>query len=100
MAISSSVTDEGNSVLIGIVGKFDLYSHRDFRDCYLNEKPDAAYILDLSKTDSLDSSALGIILLLREFAGGENSNISIRGCNESIKKIFRFTSFDKLFSCS
>jgi len=100
MAVTANVTDEGNSVLITITGKFDVYLHHDFRACYRNENPKAAYTLDFSGTESLDSSALGIILLLREFAGGENSNISIRGCNENIKKIFKYTSFDKLFSCS
>jgi len=100
MTVFSAATNGGRSVLITVSGKFDLHSHRDFRDSYCNENPAAAYTLDLTKTESIDSSALGIMLLLREFAGGDDADINIRGCSEKIKKIFKYTNFEKLFSYS
>jgi len=100
MSVSVRVTNDGASVCIAVRDRFDLHLHRDFRDCYLNEKADAEYIIDLSETKYIDSSALGMLLLLREFAGGNSSNITIRGYNENIKKILILTNFTRLFTCA
>jgi len=98
MAISGNVSDGGNSVLIKIDGRFDFNAHHDFRNVYRNEKSDAAYTIDMSSADYIDSSALGMLLLLREHAGNESANISISGCNDDIKKIFSISNFEKLFT--
>lgn len=100
MAISGDVTDGGNSVLINISGRFDFNAHHDFRNVYRNEKSNAAYTIDMSGTEYIDSSALGMLLLLREHAGNESANISINGCNDDIKKIFAISNFEKLFTIS
>ena len=100
MAISGNVGDGGNSVVINVSGRFDFNSHHDFRNFYRNEKSDAAYTIDMSGTEYIDSSALGMLLLLREHAGNEGANISITGCNDDIKKIFAISNFDKLFTIS
>ncbi len=100
MSISGNVSDDGNTVNISITGRFDFNSHHDFRNIYRNEKPDAAYIIDMSGTEYIDSSALGMLLLLREHAGNESANISINGCNDDIKKIFTISNFEKLFTIS
>jgi len=98
MAISGNVSDDGNSVLITIDGRFDFNAHHDFRNIYRNEKTDSAYTIDMSKTDYIDSSALGMLLLLREHAGNESANITISGCSDDIKKIFAISNFEKLFT--
>ena len=98
MAISGDVGDDGNSVQVKITGRFDFNAHHDFRNVYRNEKASAAYTIDMSGTDYIDSSALGMLLLLREHAGNESANITIQGCNEDIKKIFAISNFEKLFT--
>ena len=98
MGITGNVTDGGNSVAISITGRFDFNAHHDFRDIYRNEKSDATYNIDMSGTEYIDSSALGMLLLLREHAGNEAAKINISGCNEDIKKIFAISNFEKLFN--
>lgn len=98
MAISGEVSDGGGSVLIKITGRFDFNAHHDFRNVYRNEKSSAAYTIDMSGTEYIDSSALGMLLLLREHAGNESANITITGCNDDIKKIFAISNFEKLFT--
>jgi anti-anti-sigma factor len=98
MAISGSVSDGGNSVLIKINGRFDFNAHHDFRNVYRNEKSDSTYTIDMTGTDYIDSSALGMLLLLREHAGNESAKITITGCNDDIKKIFAISNFEKLFT--
>jgi len=98
MAISGNVGDGGSPVTISISGRFDFNAHHDFRNIYRNEKSDSAYIIDMSGTEYIDSSALGMLLLLREHAGNETANITIKGCNDDIKKIFAISNFEKLFT--
>ena len=56
-----------------------------------------AYVVDLSNTEYLDSSALGMLLLLREHAGGENANIEITQASADVRKILDVANFSKLF---
>ena len=98
MAISGNVSSNGDSVNIKITGRFDFNAHHDFRNIYRNEKTNAEYSIDMSGTDYIDSSALGMLLLLREHAGNEAANITITGCNADIKKIFAISNFEKLFT--
>ena len=100
MAIAANVTDGGSTVNITVSGRFDFNSHHDFRNAYRNEKPDAKYVIDMSGTDYIDSSALGMLLLLREHAGNDKSSITIRGCKDEIRKIFAISNFEKLFNIS
>ena len=98
MSISGNVSDDGGSVDINITGRFDFNAHHDFRNVYRNEKSNAAYNINMSGTEYIDSSALGMLLLLREHAGNESARITITGCNEDIKKIFAISNFEKLFT--
>ena len=95
MSITTTASD--NDVTISIAGRFDFSLHKDFRDAYRDHPPSAKYIIDMSKTEYMDSSALGMLLLLREHAGGDKSNIVISGCQPDIKKILTISNFQKLF---
>ena len=55
------------------------------------------YVVDLSDTEYLDSSALGMLLLLREHAGGESSKIEISQASDEVRKILDVANFGKLF---
>jgi len=101
MSINSSVSANGDTVTITISGRFDFSIHRDFRQAY--EKSESAsenpnFVVDLSGTDYMDSSALGMLLLLREHAGGDNANVKIANCRPVIKEILDIANFSKLFS--
>lgn len=100
MAISGTVGGNGESVEIKITGRFDFNAHHDFRNIYRNEKSGATYNINMSGTEYIDSSALGMLLLLREHAGNESAKITIAGCNDDIKKIFSISNFEKLFEIS
>lgn len=100
MPITGNVSSDGDVISINISGRFDFNAHHDFRNIYRNEKSSAAYNIDMSGTEYIDSSALGMLLLLREHAGNENSKITISGCNDDIRKIFAISNFEKLFTIS
>lgn len=100
MPVSARSMDDGNKIELSIKGRFDFNDHSEFRNSYRNENPSAQYIVNMQNADYLDSSALGMLLLLREHAGGENANISIINTPAEIMKIFKISNFESLFSIS
>lgn len=101
MTITCQLSEDGAKLTIAIEGRFDFSAHRLFRDAYeLQEKTVARYEVDMSEASYLDSSALGMLLLLRDFAGGNDANIEITHCNEDVFKIFSIANFEQLFSIS
>ena len=98
MAITSTISPDGNQVTIYIQGRFDFSAHQEFRSAYekLASTP-TQYRVDLQGTSYLDSSALGMLLLLRDFAGGEKSVIQIVNSTPDVKKILLISNFEQLF---
>jgi anti-anti-sigma factor len=98
MSINMTTSDEGNRVTIAVAGKFDFQLYDEFRASYTDTAGDGIeYVVDLSDTDYLDSSALGMLLLLREHAGGESSSIAITRASADVRKILDVANFGKLF---
>jgi len=100
MAIRSSTSPDGKTLTIQIEGRFDASTLEEFRRCYELEggRAPEKYNVDLSEAVYLDSSALGMLLVLRDFAGGETSQITISNCSDQVKKIFSISSFEQLFT--
>jgi len=101
MSISSSVSANGDTVTITISGRFDFSIHGGFRQAYEKSESKSKnpnFVIDLSGADYMDSSALGMLLLLREYAGGDDAKVKIANCRPVIKEILDIANFDKLFS--
>jgi anti-anti-sigma factor len=99
MSIWASASQDGRSLTINIEGRFDFSAHQDFRESY--EKTDAEpdeYCVDMKQTSYLDSSALGMLLLLRDHAGGDSAKIKIINCNADVRKILTISNFEQLFT--
>ena len=98
MNINPTVSDDGKRVTIAVTGKFDFQLYDEFRASYADTAGNGtAYVIDLTDTDYLDSSALGMLLLLREHAGGESSDIEITEASPEVRKILDVANFGKLF---
>ncbi|MFK5894233.1 MAG: STAS domain-containing protein [Pseudomonadota bacterium] len=96
-----STNTNGSIVTISITGRFDFSSHKDFRQAYSDsDGASSTYVVDMSATEYIDSSALGMLLLLREHAGSEQSKITIRNATSEVKDILIVSNFDKLFDLS
>lgn len=96
MAVQSAVT--GDEVRISVDGRFDFSVHREFRDAYRDtDGPSSRYRVDLARVEYLDSSALGMLLLLKEFAGGDRGRVAIEHCQPEVKKILEVANFHRLF---
>ena len=98
MSVVTEVSPDGQKLTISIKGRFDFGRHQEFRESYekLNRKPET-YVVDLKDTTYLDSSALGMLLLLRDHAGGEDADVNVTNCGADVRKILAISNFDKLF---
>lgn len=86
---------EGNTLTISIVGRFDFEMVQEFRNAYA-DKNASSYVIDMRGTEHMDSSALGMLLNMRKSLG-ENTDIAIINCRPQIKKILTISRFDKKF---
>ena len=101
MPVNHQATTQGDTRTLRIDGRFDFNMHRTFRELYEQAPPEIArYVIDLARTDYMDSSALGMLLLLREHVRGDRGRVRITNCNPEIRKILEIANFDKLFEIS
>ena len=98
MALVTRTSLDGKVVTIDISGRFDFSIHREFRQVYEQDRGGTTqYLINLHQTEYMDSSALGMLLLLREHAGGDRANIKIMHCQPEVKKILSIANFHHLF---
>lgn len=95
-SISSDLSD--GQLTIKVQGRFDFSALQLFRNAYekVDPKPNS-FIVDLKESDYLDSSALGMLLALRDYAGGDSADVKIVNCNADVRKILVITKLDELF---
>ncbi|MFQ3206697.1 MAG: anti-anti-sigma factor [Glaciecola sp.] len=89
--------------VIRIPERFDFGYHKEFTE-HQNEilaDPNVTQItLEFSRVSYLDSSALGMMILLQKKARNQNVSVRIRGPKESTKEILQIANFDQLFDIS
>ena len=99
MTISSQLSADGQELTITIQGRFDFNTHQAFRDAYQHVGNSAErYVVDLGGATYLDSSALGMLLLLRDHAGGDRANVRLVNCNPDVRKVLSVSNFEQLFA--
>ncbi len=98
MTIQSVLSADGKELIITVKGRFDFSSLQLFRNSYekVDGKPER-YVVDLKESEYLDSSALGMLLALRDYAGGDAADIKIVNCTNDVRKILLITKLDELF---
>ncbi len=99
MTIEAS-TDNGIAT-IKIIGRFDFSSQRDFRNAYQGQNQAVEkFVVDFSQTEYIDSSALGMLLLLKEYVESKNGRTELSKPAPEIRKILTMSNFDQLFTIS
>lgn len=96
MNITTSIID--SVTYIAISEQFDLSLHTEFRMAYKNTPKGSEFVVNMQRVIHMDSSALGMLLLLREHAGGDSSKIKLTGCCPDIKQILLVANFQNLFN--
>lgn len=98
--MQANVSKEGSKATIKLSGRFDFNTHRDFRSAYEALVTDPAIrevAVDFSNVDYLDSSALGMLLMLRDKAKGTGKEVSLCNVKGNVKQVLDIANFGKLF---
>lgn len=88
---------------IALNGRFDFNSHRSFRNVCteaLQQKDVRMVEVDLGGVGYMDSSALGMLLLLKEKADAVRMGVSLTNCRGAVQQMLTVANFDKLFPVS
>jgi anti-anti-sigma factor len=98
MAINVTESNDGKEVTIRVSGRFDFSLHQTFIDSYQNyPKGEKQFVVDLEGTEYMDSSAMGMLLQLREHAAQDAGRIKLINANDTVRKILGIANFNKLF---
>ncbi|MES9992111.1 MAG: STAS domain-containing protein [Candidatus Thiodiazotropha sp.] len=99
MSIATEISPDDQRVTIVISGRFDFSVHQEFMQAYKAfPKGEKNYVVDLTDADYLDSSAMGMLLQLREHSAKEQDGVVLKNGNESVQDVLRIANFGKLFT--
>lgn len=87
--------------IIALSGRFDFSTHTEFSSSYVTAiaHPGVKEIqVDLDKVEYLDSSALGMLLLLGERAKLANKAVALARPNDVVAQVLERVSFGRLFN--
>lgn len=98
MTVSTQAMNNGKTLKISITDRFDFNIHKDLRSAYKDNPSNLNYVIDLKGASYMDSSALGMLLQLREHAGGSKTAVTISNADQNIREILRIANFDKLMT--
>lgn len=94
---------EGSVAQLFLSGQLTSESHRKFKDVAypLVDHPALKTIsIDLAAVSYMDSSSLGILLLLREKASAKGKAVTLRNPSPAVLPVLKMVRFDKLFETS
>ena len=99
MSVIQEISSDGMVVQINVSGRFDYRLSQEFRNAYrkIPDNDGITFNVDLSNASFIDSSALGMMLLLREYAKCKGGSVIIRSPTEQIDKILKVANFKQLF---
>ena len=98
MTVKTDLCEKESTLTISIDGKFDFGSLKDFRQAYSEDHGRVSkYIVDMRRTETMDSSALGMLLNMKKYLNKEDREIRIINCGPTLRKILLIARFDKKF---
>lgn len=95
MSITVSKSDDEKTVTIKVDGRFDFSVHKDFRNAYKDHEGKMHFRVSLDATEYLDSSALGMLLLLKKHS---DNQVVLEKPSDEVKRVLTIANFDKVFS--
>lgn len=92
------VSQKGNCFTLSLPKEFNYQAYMSFHKTLQGIPKGSRFVLDFSLVETIDSAALGMLLLLREQAGHARSDVSLIHCSPLIKRALFSTQLQDLFS--
>lgn len=99
--MTPTIQVEGNIGKIILSGQFDFNSHREFRNAcetVIGNEEVKEILIDFKQVTYLDSSALGMLLLLKEKVSAANKSLALINCQNTVKQVLEIACFGKIFT--
>ena len=101
MALAVTVQVQGGKANLSLSGRFDFSAHGEFRRTYeevMKQEGVKGLDVDLGGVDYIDSSALGMLLLLKESADRAKHPLALVNCRGAVRRVLEVANFTKLFT--
>ena len=99
MSMSTQWSNDNRQLTVTLPQQFNIDTHRDFKVIRDSVKDrEVVCILDFSHTQYIDSSALGMLLMLREELGGDDAKIELIHCAPEVRNLLDLAQFGTLFT--
>lgn len=96
-----SITSNSGTAELKLSGRFDFNAHREFRSAYeslVNDGSIRSINVDMAGVEYLDSSALGMLLMLRDKVNAAGKTLSLLNARGSVRQVLDIANFGKLFT--
>lgn len=99
MSAVVSSTQKGKQLNIVISGRFDFSILQDFRNAYTVDVilPIEKIVIDLTRSDHMDSSGMGLLLTLKKELKMDRGSIELKYCRPHIRDALLATRLDHFF---
>lgn len=99
MPVTTTVSKDNKSIRIAVTGSFDYSLQGEFRNAYRHASESGVeFRVNLSGTNFMDSSALGMLILIQEHAQACNGRVVIEAPSEGVKRVLMNAKFDRLLT--
>lgn len=92
-----SVTRNANEVRIRIHGDFTFKIRKEFREAYYSYPANTRYVVDMTEVSVMDSSAMGMLMTLRDHAGGDKSDVSLVNLSPRVSSLLKISGLQDMF---
>jgi anti-anti-sigma factor len=98
MSLDREFSEDGKELTIFVEEKFDFGKVQDFRVAYSEGSEEVnSLIINLQKTEYMDSSALGMLLNMQKTLSDSVKSFKITHCRPQVLKILQIARFGKKF---
>jgi anti-anti-sigma regulatory factor len=97
MSINTFEDQNTGEAVIKLGREFGFNSRLEFSEAYSKFEPYKNFKLDFEPVEKIDSSTFGMLLLMREYAKGIDSTITITGCNNKVADSLELNILSGLF---
>ncbi|MFD2262740.1 STAS domain-containing protein [Lacibacterium aquatile] len=97
--MNHAVTVANDAAEITITGRLTFKFHKEYKDFLddLLKNEVERFIFDLSGVEFIDSAGLGMLLIAKQKAQGQNAQVILRKPPENVKRMLQVAKFDKIF---
>ena len=91
----------GKGLTIGIVGRFNLELHKEFRKAFEGQpRRYERYDIDMTECTGIDSAGLGMLLILRDYSQLNRTGLCLIDCPRDVRQVLSYANFEQLFTIS